>query len=73
MTGRHIGGLLVRAWYQALCQSAAENGVTRQRLVGAGAVCNLDRTCYFCLSRRCRIQAAGSRWPVTRRRPTGCG
>jgi hypothetical protein len=28
--GRHICGLLVRAWYQALCQNAAEN-VARQR------------------------------------------
>ena len=44
--GRHICGLLVRAWYQALCQNAAEN-VARQRPVGTGAVCNLDRACSF--------------------------
>jgi hypothetical protein len=31
--GRHICGLLVRAWYQALCQNAAESVVARQRLV----------------------------------------
>jgi hypothetical protein len=36
--GRHICGLLVRAWYQALCQNAAENVVARQRPVGTGAV-----------------------------------
>ena len=47
--GRHNCGLLVRAWYQALCQNAAENLVARQRPVGTGAVCNLDRTCSFCL------------------------
>ena len=40
--GRHICGLLVRAWYQALCQNAAENVVARQRPVGTGAVCNMD-------------------------------
>ena len=39
--GRHICGLLVRAWYQGLCQNAAENVITRQRPVGTGAVCNL--------------------------------
>jgi len=37
--GRHICGLLVRAWYQALCQNAQENVVARQRPVGTGAVC----------------------------------
>jgi len=47
--GRHLSGLLVRAWYQALCQNAAENVVARQRPVGTGAVGNLDRTCSFCL------------------------
>ena len=36
--GRHICGLLVRAWYQALCQNAAENVVARQRPLGTGAV-----------------------------------
>ena len=36
--GRHIFGLLVRAWYQALCQNAAENVVARQRPLGTGAV-----------------------------------
>jgi hypothetical protein len=71
--GRHICGLLVRAWYQALCQNAAENVVARHRPVGTGAVCNLDRTCYFCLPTRYRIRAAGSRWPVTCWRPTCCG
>jgi hypothetical protein len=71
--GRHICGLLVRAWYQALCQNAAENAIAPQRPVGTGAVCNLDRTCSFCLSRRCCIPAAGSRWPVTCWRPTCSG
>ncbi len=47
--GRQICGLLVRAWYQALCQNVAENVVARQRPVGTGAMRNLDRTCYFCL------------------------
>ena len=36
--GRHICGLLVRAWYQALCQNVAENVIARQRPVGTGAV-----------------------------------
>jgi hypothetical protein len=36
--GRHICGLLVRAWYQALCQNAAENVAARQSPVGTGAV-----------------------------------
>lgn len=49
--GRHIRGLLVRAWYQALYQNAAENVVARQRPVGTGAVHNPDRACYFCLPR----------------------
>jgi hypothetical protein len=71
--GRHICGLLVRAWYQALCQNAAGNVVARQSPAGTGAVCNPDRTCYFCLPRRCRIRAAGSRCPVTCWRPTCCG
>jgi hypothetical protein len=38
--GRHICGLLVRAWYQALCQNAAENVIARHRPVGTAAVCN---------------------------------
>jgi hypothetical protein len=36
--GRHICGLLLRAWYQALRQNAAENVVARQRPVGTGGV-----------------------------------
>jgi hypothetical protein len=47
--GRHICGLLVRVQYQGLCQNAAESVITRQRPVGTGAVCNLYRTCCFCL------------------------
>jgi hypothetical protein len=45
--GRHVCGLLVRAWYQVLCQNAAANVVARQRPVGNGAMCNLYCTCYF--------------------------
>ena len=37
--------------------------------VGAGAVCNLDRICYFCLQGDAAA-AAGSRWPVSCWRPT---
>ena len=43
--GRHICGPVVRAWYQALSQNAAENVAARPRPEGTGAVCTLDRTC----------------------------
>jgi hypothetical protein len=49
--GRHICGLLARAWYRGHCQNAAENVITQQRPAATGAVRNLYRTCGFCLPR----------------------
>ena len=49
--GRHICGLLARAWYRGHCQNAAENVITQRRPAATGAVRNLYRTCGFCLPR----------------------